>query len=70
METVTPLEEMPVPWGKQITLQEVCYEGGLSFIRVRIREGSRFTTLDLDAASAERLGETLLAWAGKGAGED
>ena len=51
------------PWGKNVTVQKVEYEGGLVLLRVRIKEGSRFTLLDLDPAAAERLGGILLDWA-------
>lgn len=51
------------PWGKNITVQKVEYEGGLVLLRVRIKEGSRFTLLDLDPAGAKRLARILNAWA-------
>lgn len=57
------LDTFDAPWGKKIVIQKVEYEGGLMMLRVRIREGSRFTLLDLDAESAKRLGQGLLAWA-------
>ena len=57
------LDTFDAPWGKKIVLQKVEYEGGLVLLRVRIKEGSRFTLLDLDGESAGRLGQGLLAWA-------
>jgi hypothetical protein len=57
------LDAFDAPWGKKIVVQKVEYEGGLVLLRVRIKEGSRFTLLDLDAESAKRLGQGLLAWA-------
>ncbi|MSO84757.1 MAG: hypothetical protein EXR02_04310 [Rhodospirillales bacterium] len=57
------LDSFDAPWGKKIVVQKVKYEGGLTMLRVRIKEGSRFTLLDLDAQSARRLGQGLLAWA-------
>lgn len=53
------------PWGKNVTVQKVEYEGGLVLLRVRIKEGSRFTLLDLDPAGAKRLAQILSAWAEK-----
>jgi hypothetical protein len=57
------LDAFDAPWGKKVVIQKVEYEGGLEMLRVRIREGSRFTLLDLDSESAKRLGTILYAWA-------
>ena len=57
------LDSFDAPWGKKVVLQKVEYEGGMVMLRVRIKEGSRFTLLDLDGESAGRLGQGLLAWA-------
>lgn len=57
------LDAFDAPWGKKIVIQKVEYEGGMVMLRVRIKEGSRFTLLDLDAESAKRLATSLLAWA-------
>jgi hypothetical protein len=35
----------------------------MALLRVRIREGKRFTVFDIDPASARAWGETMLAWA-------
>ena len=57
------LDSFDAPWGKKVAVQKVEYEGGMVLLRVRIKEGSRFTLLDLDADSAQRLARTLNAWA-------
>ncbi len=57
------VDAFTAPWGKDVAVQKVEYEGGLVLLRVRVKEGSRFTLLDLDPATAERLGRTLLDWA-------
>lgn len=57
------IDAFDAPWGKKVVIQKVEYEGGLVLLRVRIKEGSRFTLLDLDPESAKRLGQGLLAWA-------
>ena len=36
--------------------------GGMSLLRTRIREGSRFTVFDIDPVTARQWGEALLAW--------
>ncbi len=57
------LDSFDAPWGKKVAVQKVEYEGGMVLLRVRIKEGSRFTLLDLDADGAKRLARTLNAWA-------
>ena len=50
--------------GQQIELQQVDYEGGgMSQLRVLIRERSRFTTLDVDPVTAKYWGVALCQWA-------
>ena len=62
---VTDLDEFPAPWGRSIRLQEIEYQGGMIMLRVRIREGMRFTDLELTGQDAEQLAGRLLAWAGR-----
>ena len=61
----TPLTHLRSPLGKQeIELQQVDFEaGGMSLLRTRIREGSRFTIFDIDPLTAEAWGQALLDWA-------
>lgn len=55
-KTVTELEVIQAPWNKEITVSEVCYEGGYTMLHLRIKEGRRFTDLELDAETAAKLG--------------
>lgn len=57
------VDAFAAPWGKNVTVQKVEYEGGLVLLRIRIKEGSRFTLLDLDPAGAKRLAQILSTWA-------
>ncbi|HUJ85416.1 MAG TPA: hypothetical protein VLX30_01030 [Burkholderiales bacterium] len=54
-----------VPLGGQlIELQQIEHaRGGMALMRVRIREGRRFTVFDIDPASARAWGEAMLEWA-------
>ena len=67
MAELTPLQKFTVPLGgQQIDLQEVIHvEGGMHLLRVRIREGKRFTVFDIDPASARGWGEAMVAWAAR-----
>ena len=64
MATFTSLQTFVVPLGGQaIELQEAVHaEGGTALLRVRIREGKRFTVFDVVAQTAERWGEAMAAW--------
>jgi len=65
VDNITSLDKFVLPIGKQaIELQQIEYEGGgMALMRVRIREGSRFTVFDVDPGSAERWGRAMIAWA-------
>ncbi len=60
----TPIAALTVPLGGQaIELHPVAFEaGGLPLLRVRIREGKRFTIFDIDPGTARTWGEALAAW--------
>ncbi len=65
MTTITPLEKLTSPLGGQvIELQQLDYDaGGMSLLRTRIREKSRFTVFEIDPLTARLWGEALLRWA-------
>ena len=65
MTRVTPLDKLRVPLGGQeIELQQIDFDaGGMSLLRTRIREQSRFTVFDIDPRTARLWGEALLQWA-------
>lgn len=65
MPQITPLARLRVPLGGQeIELQQVDHDaGGMSLLRTRIREKSRFTIFDVDPITARAWGEALLDWA-------
>jgi hypothetical protein len=65
MTQITRLEKFKVPLtGQEIELQQVDYDGGgMSQLRIRIRERSRFTIVDVDPLTASHWGDALRAWA-------
>ncbi len=63
-ETVTELDSFPAPWGREVKLQAVLHESGLRMLRIRIKEGSRFTVMDIDEETAERWATAMAGWAG------
>jgi hypothetical protein len=63
--TATPIARLRAPIGGQdIELQQIDYaHGGLSLLRIRIREGRRFTVFDIDAATAAQWAAHMADWA-------
>lgn len=62
-ETVTPLDDFPAPWNRHVTLQAVQHDSGLRMLRIRIKEGSRFTVMDIDRETAARWAGAMANWA-------
>ena len=52
---VTDIGTVDAPWGKEITVQALHFRSGLNLARIRIREGRRFTVLDVDEATVTSL---------------
>jgi hypothetical protein len=65
MTRTTSLAKLRAPiGGQEIELQQVDLDaGGMSLLRTRIREKSRFTVFDIDPLTAEAWGRALLRWA-------
>ncbi|MCL6556061.1 MAG: hypothetical protein K6T56_06840 [Burkholderiales bacterium] len=51
------------PFRQEVELQQVEHPAGYTTLRLRIREGKRFTVFDIDAATAARWGNALTDWA-------
>ncbi len=64
-ETVTRLERFQAPYGREVELQEVLFEGGMKLLRLRIREGKRFTIMDLDRETAAHWAKVMDDWAAR-----
>jgi hypothetical protein len=60
---VTDLVRIKAPYTREVLLQEVAHDSGMVLLRVRIREGRRFTILDLDAETARLWGGAMVDWA-------
>jgi hypothetical protein len=58
----TAVAEIEAPYGRKIRFDDVAYESGLNLLRVTIREGSRYTILEIDAATASAWAEILQTW--------
>ncbi len=59
---VTRLDKFSAPYGKEVTLENVAYENGMRVLRVHIREGNRFTVMDIDENTASTWGAAMTDW--------
>jgi hypothetical protein len=60
--TVTSLDKFSAPYGKEVTLENVAYENGMRILRIHIREGNRFTVMDIDENTASNWGTVMCDW--------
>ncbi len=65
-ETETHLQTLTLPYGREAVVKNVEFDSGMTLLRLTIREGRRFTIVDLDADSARDLGGALMTWAHRG----
>jgi len=67
MDKLTSLDKFRVPLGNQeIELQQMEFaSGGMPMLRLRIREGRRFTIFDMDPLTARHFADVMGDWARK-----
>lgn len=61
-EVVTDIAELNLPFNRHATVKNVEFNGGLNMLRLTLREGRRFTIVDLDQNSAAKLGALMVRW--------
>lgn len=59
----TRIDKFSAPYGKEVTLENVTYENDMRVFRIHIREGNRFTVMDLDAQTASKWASVMKTWA-------
>ena len=62
-QNITDIEVINAPWNKELTVSEAEYDGGFKMLRIRIKEGKRFTDLELDFETAAHFAELMGKWA-------
>lgn len=64
MTQISELTKFKVPLGSQeIELQQIDHiKGGMSLLRIRIREGKRFTIFDIDPETAQLWAVAMQRW--------
>ena len=60
--TVSRLDRFTAPYGKEVTLENVTYENGMRVLRIHIREGNRFTVMDIDVNTASNWSTVMNTW--------
>lgn len=65
MAEVAELAKFKIPLGGQeVELQQIDHAaGGMSLLRIRIREAKRFTIFEVDPVTAKNWGEAMVQWA-------
>lgn len=63
LETVTDITALEIPYSRHLRLQNVDYHNGFNMMRMIWREGRRLTIVNLDAETADKLGNELINWA-------
>ena len=63
--TTELLHEINAPYARRLRIKRVSHEGGLEMVQLEIKEGHRFTMLDLDQESAKELADQLSNWINK-----
>ena len=64
--TVSRLDRFTAPYGKEVTLENVTYENGMRVLRIHIREGNRFTVMDIDEKTASSWSSAMKIWLDQG----
>lgn len=62
-EIVSTLDQFAAPYGRDVKLEAVEHDSGLHMLRVHIREGNRFTVVDIDRDTAVRWATVMRTWA-------
>lgn len=65
----TKRETMAAPYGREIRFEDMAFDSGMRLLRVTIREGRRFTMVDVDPERARQWATAMLAWADETASE-
>ena len=61
-EIKTRLATIVAPYRREVWLDAVQFESGMRLLRVTIKEGRRFTQLDLDEETTDQWGQAMLDW--------
>ena len=61
--TKTRITTFAAPYGREVRLDDVAYPSGMRLLRLTIREGARYTVMEIDAATAVEWADEMRRWA-------
>jgi hypothetical protein len=59
----TRLTTIAAPYGREIRLDDIAYPSGMRLLRATIREGGRYTVLEIDRETAQLWADAMRRWA-------
>ncbi|WP_018863538.1 hypothetical protein [Thioalkalivibrio sp. ARh3] len=57
------MESIDAPFGEVVELRQILHDSGVPLLRVIIRDGGRYTKIELDPSTAHRWGRMMVRWA-------
>lgn len=57
------MDQITAPFGQIIELRQVLHETGIRLLRVIIRDGDKYFTVELDPGAAHAWGNLMCGWA-------
>ncbi|WP_018861991.1 MULTISPECIES: hypothetical protein [unclassified Thioalkalivibrio] len=57
------MESIEAPFGEVVELRQILHDSGIPLLRIIIRDGGRYTKLDLDPSTAHSWGRMMVRWA-------
>ncbi|WP_018138645.1 MULTISPECIES: hypothetical protein [unclassified Thioalkalivibrio] len=57
------MESIDAPFGEVVELRQILHDSGVPLLRVIIRDGGRYTKIELDPATAHQWGRMMMRWA-------
>ncbi len=57
------IDRFNAPFNRSVKLESYQFDNGFPMLKLMIREGKRFTTMELDPDTARHWGEVMLRWA-------
>jgi len=57
------MEQITAPFGQVIEVRQIFHDSGVRLLRIIVRDGGKYFTLDLDPASAHAWGNQMVNWA-------
>ncbi|WP_026148143.1 hypothetical protein [Thioalkalivibrio sp. HL-Eb18] len=57
------MESIDAPFGEVVELRQILHDSGIPLLRVIIRDGGRYTKIELDPSTAHQWGRMMVRWA-------